>query len=85
MSKKYCCESFQWRIDAPSHMGLNIRVVQKPTKSLSFFITEGYLINSKKIKQFRIEFCPFCGKNLNKFYRNRTDLINAKIEDFTLI
>jgi hypothetical protein len=81
---KFCCTDFRWRYTTSNGMGLNIRVAKlhDSLNSRGFFITEGYQQNDTDVKSARIKFCPFCGTDLNKFYKQNQALENAKVEDF---
>lgn len=78
---KFCCDKFQFFYSGETQTGLNIRVVKpkfdktlysKLFKSddLSFFITEGYVKNDSPNKLMVIQYCPFCGGNLKRFYKD---------------
>jgi hypothetical protein len=80
MEKKYCCDKFKGLATGRKDYGLNIRIVKlsqsfvergQLTFDRSFMITEGYSggINECK-KVLAIEYCPFCGTRLNKFYKS---------------
>lgn len=89
MKKKTCCEEFRWRYEAPAGMGLNIRVarliVNSKLEETAFFMTEGYTEGATGVKFCTIEFCPFCGTKLSKFYTGDSNIINSTIEDFTML
>ena len=72
---KYCCEGFESAYNMPNYYGLNIRIVKYTKEELldqtslyRFYITVGYKETDINIPCFNIAFCPFCGKNLFKFY-----------------
>ncbi len=74
----FCCEKFQFFYSGEKEYGLNIRIVELSdelikraglTINRSFLITEGYsgrIVDCKKT--MTINFCPFCGRELRKFY-----------------
>lgn len=85
---KICCDNFKWRYETSSGMGLNIRVarlVGLDSSPIAFFITDGYTEESTNVKYCKIDYCPFCGTELAKFYKNEKKIINSKIEDFAKI
>jgi hypothetical protein len=76
--EKFCCDQFKIFYSGPNEFGLNIRIVKLSDAFVkrgqlnfnkSFLITEGYTntINDCK-KTMTIQFCPFCGRELKKFY-----------------
>ena len=76
---KYCCEEFKWRVSLRKEEHPNIRIIKTTdlrygkefNSRLRFAITEGYnekyLFNSLLMI---IEYCPFCGKKLSRFYKD---------------
>lgn len=82
---KICCDDFRWRYETGPEMGLNIRVARIMNNSkpddISFFVTEGYIIGAKRVKFCKINYCPFCGTKLSKYYKSN-NMINSQIEDF---
>ncbi len=75
---EYCCDNFQLDVVLPSTTGPNIRIVSflphadwdKNKLYLGFFITMGYEKFSLYLAMRKISFCPYCGVNLKKFYKN---------------
>lgn len=75
---KFCCQKFEFHYSGKKQFGLNIRIiglsedfVQRGNLDfdMTYFITEGYendIDNCKK--RIVINFCPFCGTNLRKYY-----------------
>lgn len=65
--------------------GTEIRMPDYRSSPFSFFITVGYpkfdLIDPPP--GFNIDFCPFCGLNLYKFYSDVHDVIANEIEGET--
>lgn len=76
--KKICCNKFEFFYSADKTWGLNIRVIKLSDKfkergdikiDKAFFITEGYEGEiCGKEKSVAINYCPFCGTKLQKFY-----------------
>ena len=85
----FCCDDFKWRYETNPRMGLNVRVanllVDNKLEEVSFFITEGYSEEFDGVKYCKINYCPFCGSNLSKTYKNENAIVNSKIEDFARI
>lgn len=77
---KYCCDKFRFLNSGVKNMGLNIRIVKLSKEFIergnldfdkSFLITEGYSNTIDECSQkIAINFCPFCGSNLKKFYKS---------------
>ena len=80
---KYCCEKFEINHGFPNTTAPNIRMVKfEPIPKAgvekshcSFFITMGYDKFSIRLPTMMINFCPFCGTNLKKFYTSE-DYVN---------
>lgn len=79
--KKFCCDSFRFRYSCENSYGINVRIVDFSNEYLErsnseykikFILTEGYQnkINDS-IKYCFIDFCPFCGTLLSKFYKGK--------------
>ena len=86
--KKYCCDSFKLEAELPRETGLNIRIIKfdknelmSPSSEFRFFITPGFNLQSKSIPTLNIAFCPWCGKNLFKYYKS-DEYINEPYKDF---
>jgi len=70
--KKVCCESFQFRHDGNSQMGLNFRIIRLSDEFIRrgytgnnkyrYLVTEGYTFLSDNTKLIAIEFCPIVVK-----------------------
>lgn len=74
---KFCCDKFKTRQELPRQSGLNIRVIKFSSKELiggndelRFFVTPGYSLGDQGVYTLNIAFCPFCGQNLFKFYKD---------------
>ena len=76
---KFCCQTFNsgWSLNRLSP--LNIRVVKIDFNEVPeidkaypyrFYMTTGYEENEKQIPVRFLSFCPFCGKDLFKFYKS---------------
>lgn len=87
---KYCCREFSQAVSIDRRVGPNIRIVKinsdevelfDPSKPYRFFITNGYNENDKNVFRRRIEFCPFCGTKLDRYY-NHDDYINEHNHSF---
>jgi hypothetical protein len=78
--KKFCCAKFQFFYSGDKSMGLNIRIVKLGDDFIargqldfdkSFMITEGYSgAIDQGTKKMIIQFCPFCGNELKRYYKN---------------
>ncbi|MEP7377909.1 MAG: hypothetical protein ABI675_31210 [Chitinophagaceae bacterium] len=78
--RKFCCDKFRFHYEGSSEMGLNFRIIKLNQAFIEkgylgdnkyrYLITEGYSILDDKVKKIFIEFCPYCGKELKKFYRS---------------
>jgi hypothetical protein len=83
--KKYCCDSFRFRHDGASSMGLNFRIIRLSQPFIErsqykgniyrYLITEGYLVLNESVKVIFMEYCPYCGKELKRIY-NSNNYIN---------
>lgn len=85
---KYCCDKFKDQLSLERTQGLNIRIIKfksdelLDTKSLyRFFVTPGYQSSDRAVATYNIAYCPFCGKDLFKFYNN-DDYINEDDSNF---
>jgi len=88
--KKYCCNSFMARLETDRGMGLNIRIVKlterevfdkkELKKPYRVFLTEGYEIGQSNVKMALIKFCPFCGKEIERFY-SLESYVNEDVKD----
>ncbi|MGE7775631.1 hypothetical protein ACQKLP_12955 [Chitinophaga sp. NPDC101104] len=75
--KRYCCEKFANQLELSREHSLNIRVLKFEPKDLidtekryRFFITPGYTLADRSVPVYNIAYCPFCGKDLFKFYKD---------------
>lgn len=78
MSLKFCCDSFRFRHDGESSMGLNFRIIKLSNNFIErtgykgnvyrYLITEGYLLLDETVKVIFFEYCPYCGSKLSKIY-----------------
>lgn len=73
---KYCCDKFKMQLSFNKEQGLNIRIIKfKPDDLVDksnlyrFFITPGYTEADRAVPTLNIAFCPFCGRNLFKYYK----------------
>lgn len=73
---KYCCDRFEMAAKLPNTSSPNIRMIKFEANSMlgnktyyGFYITMGYETFSLRLPKMMIEFCPFCGSNLKKFYK----------------
>ena len=81
---KYCCEHFKIRMGLEKFQHPNIRMVkwtdplmfrrEKNKKSMcySFFWTDGYVdkFDLIGVLVIPINYCPFCGKDLYRYYKS---------------
>lgn len=82
--KFFCCDRLKGAYHIGDSFGLNFRIVKyseklyndlkqiKPTiESKGFLITSGYRdsIDDKETMKMIINYCPFCGKKLDDFYK----------------
>ncbi|MDX8339761.1 hypothetical protein SLH46_11240 [Draconibacterium sp. IB214405] len=81
---KFCCSDFEGFYSVKNELAPNIRIVKfnseylvskksitrvkSKRKDIKFFITPGYNTFKLLAPLMNIDFCPFCGKNLHKFY-----------------
>jgi hypothetical protein len=89
MSKRFCCEKFQFFYSGEKSMGLNIRITKlskafKERSGLlldkSAFITEGYTNDIMECKKtMTINFCPFCGIKLKDYYYNDDSYVQEEV------
>jgi hypothetical protein len=85
MSKKFCCEKFNYYGSGENGMGPNIRIVKykgiirekmllsnPKANDKGFVMTSGYIksIYEEEAKMFVITHCPFCGQKLSDFYKS---------------
>jgi len=87
---KFCCNSFQFFYSSEKNYGLNIRVIKltpayikkaQLKESIIFYITAGYSTDIDDCdKKTVINFCPFCGTNLNKQYGNNDEYVQEIID-----
>ena len=98
-SLEFCCEKFKchWQFNSQSYP--NIRVVKytsdflinsphmegKFKNPLRFYITFGYEIFKIDMVAVFIEYCPFCGKDLYKFYKSDKYANEIEGETFPMI
>jgi len=77
-----CCDMFKFYLLGSKNKGLNIRIVKSsPIKIGDYFIgevinvyvTEGYSgeFGTSNFKKFKIDYCPFCGSNLDKIKKEQ--------------
>jgi len=85
---KYCCGRFKDQVSFERTQGLNIRIVKLKGNNLldfqspyRFFITPGYQSSDRAVAAYNIAYCPFCGKDLFKFYK-KDDYINENDTNF---
>ncbi len=76
---KYCCRNFETDCNVDRRSRPNIRVVkisvdQVPEIDINypyrFYFTIGYEEGQKNVPSRFINYCPYCGANLFKFYKN---------------
>jgi hypothetical protein len=77
---KFCCDKFMVLYQMEKQFGLNIRIIKLSDQFVargdlnfnkSFLVTEGYpgsIVECKKT--MTLNFCPFCGVQLNKYYKD---------------
>ena len=86
----FCCNSFQtdWFLDSRARP--NIRIVKVDLKEVPqidpkypyrFYFTIGYSPEERNVPVRFIKYCPYCGKNLFKFYRD-DEYINETNHNF---
>ena len=83
LKKEFCCEKFEANVKSPNTTAPNIRIVKleplhihgDDTSHYVFYITMGYEKFGLRLPMMMISFCPYCGTNLNKFYRT-DDYVN---------
>lgn len=73
----YCCTNLEVDLRIPSTTAPNVRMVKfMPVKDFieipfySFFLTIGYDTFSMNLPMMTIRYCPYCGKDLFKTYKN---------------
>ncbi len=76
---KYCCRNFEGDCKVDRRARPNIRIVKidinqvpeiDPKYPYRFYFTIGYHDNEKNVPSRFLTYCPYCGKNLFKFYRS---------------
>ena len=74
---KYCCRHFESDCNVDRRARPNIRIVKVDTMEVGgidpnfpyrFYFTIGYEENEKNVPSRFINFCPYCGSDLYKFY-----------------
>lgn len=74
----FCCHDFQndWTLDRRARP--NIRIVKIDINTVPeinakypyrFYLTIGYDEHEKNVPSRSIKYCPYCGKDLYKYYR----------------
>lgn len=87
---KFCCQKFNsgWSLNRVSP--LNIRVVKidlkevpeiNPKYPYRFYLTIGYREGEKNVPSRFLSFCPYCGKDLFKFYKS-DEYVNEHNQSF---
>jgi hypothetical protein len=76
--KTFCCNAFRFHYETKNQMGLNIRVIKIDPKYMMpgsknyslyrVFISEGYDLFNDSTQRSLINFCPYCGEKLIKYY-----------------
>jgi len=67
--------------EGDASMGMNIRIIKlerendtwnpfSKREKYSYFLTEGYTKGQKDVKHIHLKYCPFCGTELSKFYKD---------------
>ena len=89
--KYFCCDSFRFRHEGKSSIGLNFRIIKLTLAFIDrseytgnvyrYLITEGYEMLDDKTRIIFMEFCPHCGKELKKLYRS-DDYVNETNHDY---
>jgi len=75
---KYCCDEFEMKAKLPNTTSPNIRIVKleplpkygDEKSHYAFYITLGYQRFSLRLPKMMINYCPFCGTNLKKYYKS---------------
>lgn len=75
---KYCCERFRFYVTGSKDQNLNIRIMKLEKEFLAymdpkkgplwFFINSGFEELGINTPIMVINYCPFCGKKLHKYY-----------------
>ena len=81
---KFCCDRFKQDLDLDHRARPNIRIVKininevpgiNPKYPYRFYLTVGYEKGEKNVPSRSINYCPYCGKSLRKYYKS-DDYIN---------
>jgi len=74
---KYCCYDFEAYAKVASTTTPNIKIVKfKPlvkgeeNQNFGFYCLSGYETFSIFLPKLNLRFCPFCGTELNRYYRD---------------
>jgi len=87
---KYCCRHFECDCKVDRRARPNIRVVKidinqvpqiDPKYRYRFYFTIGYDENDRNVPSRFLTYCPYCGKNLFKYYRS-DEYINEHNQSF---
>jgi len=78
--REFCCDTFRFRHDGTSSMGLNFRIIKLSPNFIErshykgniyrYLITEGYEVLDENTKVLLMEFCPHCGRELKRIYHS---------------
>ncbi|SFW81837.1 hypothetical protein [Chitinophaga sancti] len=89
--EKFCCDSFRFRYEGVSELGLNFRIIKLSQDFIDrgylgenryrYLITEGYKVFDQDMKMLVMEFCPYCGTKLASLY-NSDQYINEQNHPF---
>lgn len=89
---KYCCDKFQFHWKSTNEMGLNFRIIKLGQPFIDrvnykgnkyrYLITDGYKIRlDDNVKTIVMEYCPFCGRELQKYYHS-DEYINEVFHEY---
>jgi hypothetical protein len=76
---KYCCRHFESDCNVDRRARPNIRIVKIDITKVPeinhkypyrFYFTVGYTEEEKNVPSRLLYYCPYCGKDLLKFYRS---------------
>lgn len=79
MEKKYCCSGFRIDVELDKRACPNVRIIKLDSKEVKginpdypyrFYLTTGYNPGDYQVPSRMLNFCPYCGTNLYRFYRS---------------
>ena len=82
---KFCCKEFKRTWELRRESGINIRIVKIDNigNKVNYYyaMTIGYEETEIKVPKVFINYCPYCGKKLRRFYNN-DNYINEQNHSF---